>query len=136
MNKYISTTVTYVGVWFIASILNGLLSSICMLFLTNDTAGMNGVPGLSFLFSFILSVPFVGMVWFVNMIALSCGQKEFSLFQVILKATLLCSVLAAILFVNTLGKEFKEARYAMGLCIIVSAMGSTLFFRNQLKTNG
>ena len=133
MNKYITTFFTFFGVWFIASILNGLLSGICIMFFDSGM-GASAIP-LALLFSFLFSVPLVGIVWLVATIAQASGSKGHSLFQTILGATLICAFIGAILFIITLGNEFKQARYAVGLCVIFSALTAVLFFRNQLKTD-
>lgn len=130
------TFLIFMGVWFTASFLNGLLSGICLaVFGADSYAGTLGNIGLSYIFSFILSVPFVGFVWLVTIIAQANGQKGHSLFQTILSTTFICAGLAAIFFITTMGTEFKDARFVVGLCIIISAVSGILIFRNQLKTN-
>ncbi len=124
------------GVWFTASLLNGLLGGICI-------TGIGGnyfvnVPGtilLACIFSFLFSIPFVGFVWLVTVIAQVYQQKGHSLFQIILVTTFFCGAIGAIAFINVFGNEFKQAKFAAGLCIIFSAVASVLIFRTQLKNN-
>jgi ABC-type methionine transport system permease subunit len=126
----------FIGVWFIASLLNGLLSGICIAVFEKDTFNTAaGMILLSCIFSFVFSMPLVILVWLITTIARAYGRKGHSLFQIILNAAFFCALTGAILFINTLGNEFKEARFATGFCIIISALGAILFFRNQLKTN-
>jgi hypothetical protein len=136
MNKYIKTTLIFVGVWFIASLINGVLSGISILVL--DSGGINngaGTLALSVIFSFVFSVPMVGVVWFITLIAQTADKKGNDLLQFVLSTALFCSAAGGLVFIYTIGTEFKDARVAMGLCIIISALASVLFFRNQIKTN-
>jgi hypothetical protein len=136
MNKYIKTTLIFVGVWFIASLLNGVLSGISILVL--DSGSMNngaGALALSVVFSFVFSVPMVGLVWFITLMAQVSDKKGNDLLQFTLGTALFCAAAGALFFIYTLGTEFKNARFAVGLCIIISALASVLFFRKQIKTN-
>ena len=136
MNKYIKTFFTFIGVWFVASLLNGILSGICiMIFDKDEFNGSAGVVILACIFSFICSVPLVGMVWLTTTIAMANGKQGYALFQIILATTFFCALVGAVFFINTFGTEFKQARYAAGLCIIISSIAGILSFRNQLKTN-
>jgi cation transport ATPase len=127
---------TFIGVWFIASIINGLLSGICIAAIdSNRFDSLVGTVFLSCIFSFIFSAPLVGLVWLVATIAQLYGQKGHMLFQIILTTTLVCGIIGAVFFINAFTSEFKQARFAVGLSIIVSAISSTLIFRHQLKIN-
>ncbi len=124
------------GVWFTASLLNGLLSGICIVI--SEKNKFSGIPGtiiLVCIFSFLFSIPFVGFVWLVTVIAQAYQQKGHSLFQTILVSTFLCAVIGAIAFISVFGNEFKQVKFAAGLCIIFSAVTSVLIFRTQLKNN-
>lgn len=124
----------FLGVWFIASLLNGLLSGISIAFI--DSSSFNeAMQNLAFsiFFSFVFSVPLVGFVWLVTAIAQLAGKKGDPLFQLILSTALFCALAAAVVFINTIGTEFKQVRYIVGLCIIISALGAILIFRMQLK---
>lgn len=134
MNKYVQTFVTFFGVWFIASLLNGLLSGICIAVFSSGMGGA-GTVALAMVCSFIFSVPLVGIVWLITTIAQANGSKGHSLFQTILGTSLVCAAVGAVCFNYTIGTEFKEARFAVGLCIIISALSAVLFFRNQLKAH-
>lgn len=136
MNKYFKTFLTFMGVWFTASLLNGLLSGICIAI--SDKTTFSGIPGtiiLACIFSFLFSIPFVGFVWLVTVIAQAYQQKGHSLFQIILVSTFLCAAIGAIAFINVFGNEFKQAKFAAGFCIVFSAVSSVLIFRVQLKNN-
>jgi hypothetical protein len=136
MNKYIKTFFTFIGVWFIASILNGISSGICIIvFDSGFIAAGAGAILLACVFSFFFSVPLVGLVWLVTTIAMANGKQGFALFQIILAAAFFSALIGAVFFINTFGTEFKQARYAAGLCIIISSIAGVLSFRNQLKTN-
>lgn len=136
MNKFVKTTVIFFGVWGIAAILNGLLCGVSIAVLdssTVDEAWRNLV--LAIFFSFVLSAPLVGFVWFVTVMAQLGEKKGHELFQIVLGTILICSSLAALLFIQTLGTEFKNARYLAGFAIIISAMSAALVFRKQIKDN-
>lgn len=136
MSKYLKTTGTFIGVWFIASLLNGLLSGVSLAVLGSSSVNQGmGMVVLSFALSFVCSAPLVGIVWFVTMMAQLADKKGDALFQFVLSTTLFCSLAGALIFIFTLGTEFMNARYVAGLCIIISALASVLFFRKQIKTN-
>jgi hypothetical protein len=132
--KHIKTFFAFIGIWFVASVLNGLLSGICITINSPNfyTAGA-GTVVLALLFSFICSAPLVGMVWLITTIAQCNGRKGQALFQLILGTALVGAITGAVFFITTFGKEFKEVRYIVALCIIASALGAVLLFRNQLK---
>jgi hypothetical protein len=136
MNKQAKTFFIFLGVWIIASFLNGFSSGICISIFcppSHDTGA--GYIALAVLLSFVLSAPLVGLLWLFSAIAISTGKKGDLLFQFILKAALVLALLGAVFFVLGLGNEFKEARYAVGFCILISAISPLLFFRKQLKTD-
>jgi MFS family permease len=125
-----------VGVWFTESLLNGLLSAISILVLNSgDMNNDTGILGLSVIFSFVFSVPLVGLVWFITLMGQVADKKGNDLLQFVLGTALFCSAGGALIFIFTLGTEFKDARLLLGLCIIVSALASVLFFRKQIKSN-
>ena len=136
MKKYLKTTGIFIGVWFIASMLNGLLSGVSLAVLKSHSVndGMSTLV-LSFVLSFVCSAPLVGIVWFVTIMEQLADKKGDELFQFVLGTALLCAVTGALIFIFTLGTEFMNARYVAGLCIIISALSSVLFFRKQIKTN-
>ena len=136
MNKQAKTFFIFLGVWIIASFLNGFSSGICISIFcpaTYDTGA--GYIAMSVLLSFVLSAPLVGLLWLLSVIAISTGKRGDLLFQFILKAALVLALVGAVFFVLGLGNEFKEARYAVGFCILFSAISPLLFFRKQLKTD-
>lgn len=137
MNKYLKTTLIFTGVWFIASLLNGVLSGISILALDTGFKQEGPAPlALSIIFSFVFSVPMVGLVWFITLMAQVADKKGDNLLQFVLRTALFCSVAGGLFFIYTLGTEFKNARFLVALSIIISAITSILFFRKQIKTNG
>lgn len=136
MKKYLKTTGIFFGVWFIASLLNGLLCGTSIAVLEKDfSTGNLQAFVYSIFFSFVFSAPIVGLVWFIAVVAQLADKKGDALFQLILGTALLCAVTGALIFMLTLGTEFKNARYIAGLCIIISALTAVLFFRKQIKAN-
>lgn len=126
----------FFGVWFIASLLNGALSGLSIAFV-DDGSIRNGVGSimLSIIFSFVFSAPAVGFVWLLTILYQLGNRKGHELFQFVLGATFICAIVAAAVFIFTLGTEFSKARYLVGLWVIVSALTSVLSFRNQIKAN-
>lgn len=136
MKKGIKTFVTFIGVWFVASLLNGALSGISIsIFDSEKFIDSPEIILLSCVLSFVFSVPLVGLVWLVTVIAQLGGKSGHSLFQVVLATAFFCGLTGALIFIIAFGNEFKEARFAAGACVIISAMSSVLIFRKQLKTD-
>jgi hypothetical protein len=136
MNKYIKTTLIFAGVWFIAAMLNGLISGISIA--TLDSGSKNDAMSnlfASFVFSFAFSVPFVGLVWFVTIMGQVAEKKGDPLLQLVLQTALFCSIAGALIFIYAFKMEFGTARFIAGPGIIVSALSSVLMFRKQIKTN-
>ena len=136
MNKYIKTTLIFVGVWFIAALLNGLLSGISIMLMDSNSMneGMGTLP-LAVVFSFVFSAPVVGLVWFIVLMAQIADKKGNELFQFALGTAFICALVAALIFIYTLGMEFMKARFVAALCIVISALIAVLMFRKQIKTN-
>lgn len=136
MKKYLKTTAIFLGIWFIAAILNGFLSGMSIALLGSTTVDdAMGNLFLSFALSFVFSAPAVGLVWFITIVAQLTDKKGDSLFQFVLGATLFCSLAAALLFVVTIGRAFIDAKYAAGFSIVFSALSAVLFFRKNIKAN-
>lgn len=136
MNKYIKTTLVFAGVWFMASLLNGILSGIAIIAFGSRFmhAGI-GELFLSVVLSFVFSAPVVGLVWFIVLMAQAADKKGNDLFQFTLGTAFICAIAAGLIFIFTLGTELKQARFVVVLCIIISALAAVLFFRKQIKTN-
>lgn len=76
MNKQAKTFFIFLGVWIIASFLNGFSSGICISIfcpVTYDTGA--GYIAMSVLLSFILSAPLVGLLWLLSAIAIYTGKR-------------------------------------------------------------
>jgi len=136
MNKYIKTTLIFASIWFIAALLNGLLSGISIMLLERNWMNkqMSTLP-LAVVFSFVFSAPVVGLVWFIVLMGQVSGKRGNELFQFALGAAFICATAAALIFIYTLGTEFMKARFIAALSIIISALAAVLMFRKQIKTN-
>lgn len=130
--KHLSTFFIFMGIWFAASLLNGLLSGIYLGVFDNSQYG-NGTLGLSVFFSFVFSIPFVGAVWMVTTIAHLAGKKGYALFQVALGATVICAFAGALFFISAFNRDFNNSRYAVAAAILISAVSAVLLFRSPLK---
>ena len=136
MNKQLKTCIIFLGIWVIASLLNGLLSGACIIIISSKmfTEGVS-VIGLALICSFLFSAPLVGVVWLVAFIAISSGRRGDTLFQTILAAALILGVIGAVFSILILKNEFNGAGYAVGACITASALAAPLFFRKAIKSN-
>jgi hypothetical protein len=130
--KFITVLFVFFGIWLVASFTNGVLSGICLFIINNDDFG-NEVIGLAILFSFVFSLPLVGIVWLVTTVAQITGTKGFALFKTAAITTSICAIAGAVFFAAAFSHDFKEAAYAVGACIIFSAILSVTIFRKQLK---
>lgn len=130
--KYVRIFVVFIGVWFIASVLNGVISGICLSTAEPGAYG-NETFGLSMIFSFIFSIPLVSVVWFVTFIAQLAGVGGFPLFRVVVIASIICAAGGTIFFIAAFEREFKEASYAAGAGIVVSAVTAVTIFRHTIK---
>ncbi len=134
MKKVVTTVFIFIGVWFVASVLNGILCGISIsVFDSGSFIDATEKVMLSFTCSFLFSIPLVGLVWLVTVIAQATGKSGHDLFQVVLTVTFICGLMGALFFITAMGDEFKDARFVAGLCIIISAMGGVMVFRKQLK---
>jgi len=135
MNKYIKTTLIFAGIWFIAALINGLLSGLSIIFLDAAENANPGTLALSVIFSFVFSAPVVGLVWFITLMRQIADKKGDALFQFALSTAFICAFVAALIYTYTIGKEFMKARYVVACCIVISALAAVLMFRKQIKTN-
>ncbi len=134
MYKFVATVINFVGVWIVASVINGVFSA-TLLLLANDsfTEETFNKSGLAILISFVASIPFVGLVWVVTIIAQAGGKKGFALFQLILAATITTSIIAAIFFYNVFYGEFKQVTSLAAAGVVIAATTSVLLFNKQFK---
>ena len=127
--KYIETTIVFIGIWFIAALLNGVL---CGIYLTLSQSKNNqyepNIFALAVLFSFLFSIPFVGVVWFVATIAQLAGTTVHKFYQLILSTALITAFTGAVFFIGVFKSEFKNETYAVAACIVVSALTAVLLF--------
>jgi len=130
MNKYFKLTLLFIAIWFIASVINGLMSTACLLFLGEESEKKNAL--LAFLFSFIFSVPFIFITWISGMIYMSSQKGYDKTYRFVLHETFAVSIIAAFLFRN-LFKEFKDASTGLELSVVVSAVSTIMIFRKELK---
>ena len=137
MSKFGKIFLAFIAIWAIASLTNGVLSGVCVGVTEGNTLDNVGVGMvLATIFSFIFSIPFVGLAWLVTCIAQSFDKNGFALFQIVLISAIISSSIGAFLFINTVGCEFKECNYALGLCVIISAVFSVFVCRKKIKTDG
>jgi cation transport ATPase len=130
--KHVTTFFVFMGIWFTASLFNGLLSGICLSVLDNKEYG-NETLRLSVICSFIFSIPFVGVVWLVTTIAQVSGKKGAALFQLVLRTTFFCAVAGALFFIGIFSRDFGNGRFAVGASIIIAAVSAVLLFRLSIK---
>lgn len=109
-----------------------MLSGICLSLYASDKFG-NETFSLSMIFSFVFSIPLVGIVWLVTTVAQLSGTTGFALFKTLVITAFICALAGAILFIAIFGREFKEASYAVGGSIVLSALTAVTIFRKQFK---
>ena len=80
-------------------------------------------------------MPFVGLVWFVTIVAQGADKKGDALLQLVLQTAFFCSIGGALIFIYAFKTEFATARFIAGPGIIVSALSAVLMFRKKIKTN-
>lgn len=131
MNKYLKLTLIFICIWIVASVLNGLLST--LIIVVFDQRESSGVIALSLLFSFIFSAPFVFVIWICGMVSMSITKIYDRVYRLLLYATFAISIAGAFLF-KDLFKEFKEASTPLSISVVLSAISSIMLFRKELKT--
>jgi hypothetical protein len=137
MSKYVKIFLIFIGIWAIASVINGIISGICIgIVELGEPAATMGIILLAVMASFVFSAPIAGVTWLITCIAQRNGKSGFELFKVSFLTALLCSATGAFLFIQLLGGEFKKVNYVLGVCIVFSALSSILLFRNKIKTDG
>jgi hypothetical protein len=131
MNKYFRLTFIFIGVWFVASFINGILSSLLLrVFAKAEVEEME----LCILFSFIFSIPFIGLAWFIGIIACVNKTNGERLYEIILMTSFFIGFWGALFFAILLGFRFEIHSVLISLSIIVSAVSSILIFRKQIKS--
>ncbi len=133
--KYIKTALTFIGVWFVAALLNGALSGIYLAIRESQNSQYGqGIFGLTVFFSFLFSIPLVGLVWFVATVAQLAGTASHKFYQIVLGTALIAAITGAIFFVSAFKSEFKNGTYAVAACIVLSALIAVLLFHKKFKT--
>lgn len=131
MYRFLWMLFIFMGVWIVAALLNGFLSSICMILFCIEQREIFGIP-LLLLISFVIGVPmfaFIGLGTYLGSVI--TGKKGFDLFQVTLRVTLI-SVIIGTLFIFTV--ESRPAlQYILSSTMIFSAFSGIIIFRNQIK---
>jgi len=130
MNKYLKLTLLFIAIWFIASVINGLLSTLCITFLGDKSGSEEAL--LSFIFSFIFSIPFVFVIWISGMISMSTLKTYDKVYRLLLYETFAVSIAGAFLF-RDLFKEFNGAAIGLEVSVVVSAVTTIMLFRKELK---
>jgi hypothetical protein len=132
MYSFFRLVFIFLGVWIVAALFNGFLCGVCLLLAQHDTSNSFSE---AILCSFIFSLPFAVFVGLVTFVANCYGKKGFDLFQVTLAATFSSASAATLFFVIVLGKPFGNIKYAMGVSIIIAAIGAVMTFRDKLRYN-
>ena len=131
MNKYLKLTFLFIGIWFVASLASGVLTAVTLaIFAKNiDDYAVGAIPA-----SFICSIPFVALCWFISTVACVWGSEGEKLYQTVLHTAFFVSIVAG-LFVKTVVKEFMDQ---MSLLIFMDIVASSVFavivFRKKLKS--
>ena len=132
MFRLIWMMIVFLGVWLLASILNGLLFCITLFLL--PTAIDTSFIAISMLISLVVLGPIHVVAGFITFVAKEITKNEFKTFQVTLFVMLCSSIAAAVLIIN-MDKQLGDTKYIVGLSVIISCITSTLFFRQSIKSN-
>jgi hypothetical protein len=130
MNKYIKLIAVFVGIWFIASLINGVISIVTIGLFENNNADIYFVMPASFIFS----IPFVSFTWFITMIACMFGYIGEKLYQTVLHASFFIGIGAAIFFKLWMDGFIEQFSVVISIGIVISAVSATIIFRKKLKS--
>lgn len=130
MNKYLKLTLIFIGIWFVASGINGLLGTICIAVF--DGQSRDGNMLLALVCSFIFSIPFVFIIWLSGMLSIAAIKGYDRFYRLILYESFILSIVVAILF-KGLFNEFHDASLFLCVSTVVSAVTTIILFRNELK---
>ena len=130
MNKYLRLTFIFAGVWFIASLINGVLSTLAFA-ICSSNASMEMAVCIPL--SFLLAIPFVALTWFIAMIVSVNKVEGYRLYRIILNTAFLIGCAGAVFFKMVLYYEQDGSAMAIPISIIVSAVSSIMIFRKKIK---
>ncbi len=136
--NFIRTIIFSFSTWVIASLMNGILSGIFLELVGEDSFSGHDFP-LCIAMSFVFSVPFLFIFWIGFLICLSAGYEGRGLFMILLKLSLILSVLAGLFFVFVIGRFTGLHAWGIAVIIVFSAV-STMFihrsvYLSMFKTN-
>jgi hypothetical protein len=129
MNKYSKLVVVFIGIWFTASVMNGILSGIFILSTGNETSVFI-IPFIVVL-SFIFSIPFIFITLIITGFLLSVKAGE-NIFRTVLPVSFFVSI-AGSLFFKGMFDEFDKASTLLCVSVVVSSVTVVMIFRNKLK---
>jgi hypothetical protein len=130
MDKYSKLVSVYGRIWFVASVINAVLSS--FLILSSWDEGVFFIFFLSLIFSFVLSMPILLIAMLLSSLLLSVKVMK-NIFQVVLLVTFFVS-LAGALFFKAFLHEVNKGPFPLCIAIVLSAVLAVIVFRNKLKT--
>jgi hypothetical protein len=129
MNKHSRLVVTFINIWITSWLINGLLSGVLILSLSNESGFF--IFLITLIFSSIFSIPFIFITLIIVGFLLSINIDN-DIFRVVLLATFFVSIAGAI-FCKPLFDEFNKASTLLSVSVVVSSITVVMIFRNKLK---
>lgn len=130
MNRYIKLIAVFIGIWFVASLINGVFSMVTLSFEEKNNGDIDfAIPA-----SFIFSIPFVFLTWFTATIACIAGCVGEKLYQTVLHISFLIGIGAGIFFKLCMDWLVGQFSIVIAIGIVISAVSATIIFREKLKS--
>jgi len=130
MANFFRVTFIYIGVWFFASLLNGL---ICCMGISTFSKSIDNNIFFCIVFSFLFSIPVIITNWLILAIVCGVGYRSDHLFRIALNTAFLTSFLYAFLIQDFLTSVIKAPPFVFYISIVISAIASILFFKKNFK---
>ena len=129
MDKYSRLNSIYLGIWFAASIINGIVSALIIMAPWHE--GGMAILSLSIGCSMLFSIPIIIAAMLVGAYLLSIRKWE-NIFHVILLLNFLASTVGAICFAWFFGMMYKSS-IPLGMSIVASSIIAVVIFQKNLK---
>lgn len=123
---------SYISIWFAASVINAVISSLILLLPLQHLDGtIIFVFFLICLFSLVLSIPVLVLAMMISILILSTHIWE-NVFHIVLTVTFIAAIAGAFFF-----KEFlriaEDTPITLGISIVISAVAGVIISREKLN---
>ncbi len=134
MNSYLKITGRSFTIWLLASLINGLISSLALVILKHDFTLVSGYFIVISLLSLFFSVPGFFIFWLVLLVKAARHQTQRALFRSALSTGFILSAITGYLGSQEFSSEFLSHRSIICSSIISSAMISIMLHFKHFKT--